>query len=118
MPPEMLAQAIEGFNEALCGRRDLRLAPDTFAAYLSIRILRRKFGLGTLSDPHVFFGIFRKVIKGAPPSELYTTRRLLLMPLFHDIKTSKAVLLKRGQLSVAVWSVLTFSFHTFPTPEI
>ena len=73
-------------------RPTLRLSAATLDAYLAIRILRREFVvLGKLNSPSVFFDIVRKIIRGAPGSELYTTARLFLMTVYHAIKSIRVV---------------------------
>lgn len=71
------------------GKRALRLSSNMFEAYVAIRILRRELGLGNLQKPEHFAGIIFKIIKGLPGSEPFTTGRLLLMIMFHAIRSIK-----------------------------
>ena len=72
------------------GKRNLRLSTDTFDAYVAIRELRRKLGLGKLTGPMMYMGLFLKIAKGALGSEPYTTGRLLMILTFHGIRSFKA----------------------------
>jgi glycosyltransferase involved in cell wall biosynthesis len=85
-----------GITRSRRGLRNLRLATDTFDAYVSIRILRREYALGTLNEPAVFFSIFWKILKGALKSEFYTTGRLALMLVNHAIRSAKTAIFRKA----------------------